>query len=107
METTSHQARVTELPSDRTASVIEEFEQPRYSRRDTLLTMFGVLMVMLLGSLDQTIVATALPHVIADLHGFNQYTWVSTAYFLTSTGTVPTYGRLSDRVCHNPIFRYA
>jgi len=77
METTSHQARVTELPSDRTASVIEEFEQPRYSRRDTLPTMFGVLMVMLLGSLDQTIVATALPHVIADLHGFNQYTWVS------------------------------
>ena len=50
METITHQPRVTELPSDRTASVVEEFEQPRYSRRDTLLTMFGVLMVMLLGS---------------------------------------------------------
>ena len=70
METITHQSRVTDLPSERPTSVIEEFEQPRYSRRDTLLTMFGVLMVMLLGSLDQTIVATALPHVIADLHGF-------------------------------------
>src|SRR5260370_21963638 len=106
METTSHQARVTELPSDRTASVIEEFEQPRYSRRDTLLTMFGVLMVMLLGSLDQTIVATALPHVIADLHGFHQYTWVSTAYLLTSTVTVPIYGKLSDLFGRKPIFLF-
>jgi hypothetical protein len=67
-------SRMTDLPSERPARVVEEFERPPYSRRDTLLTMFGVLMVMLLGSLDQTIVATALPHVIADLHGFNEYT---------------------------------
>src|SRR6266699_948192 len=92
METITNQSRTTDLPLQRPARVVEEFEQPRYSRRDTLLTMFGVLMVMLLGSLDQTIVATALPHVIADLHGFDQYTWVSTAYLLTSTVTVPIYG---------------
>ena len=49
------------------ASHIQDFEQPRYSRRDTLLTMLGVLMVMLLASLDQTIVSTALPRVIAEL----------------------------------------
>jgi EmrB/QacA subfamily drug resistance transporter len=106
METITHQSRVTDLPSERPASVVEEFEQPRYSRRDTLLTMFGVLMVMLLGSLDQTIVATALPHVIADLHGFNQYTWVSTAYLLTSTVTVPIYGKLSDLFGRKPIFLF-
>src|SRR5258708_5449822 len=106
METITHQSRVTEPSSDRTASVVEEFEQPRYSRRDTLLRMFGVLMVMLLGSLDQTIVATALPHVIADLHGFNQYTWVSTAYLLTSTVTVPIYGKLSDLFGRKPIFLF-
>src|SRR5205823_14015503 len=79
---------------------------PRYSRRDTLLTMLGVLMVMLLGSLDQTIVATALPHVIADLHGFDRYTWVSTAYLLTSTVTVPIYGKLSDLFGRKPIFLF-
>ena len=106
METITHQSRATDSPSERPASVVEEFEQPRYSRRDTLLTMFGVLMVMLLGSLDQTIVATALPHVIADLHGFNQYTWVSTAYLLTSTVTVPIYGKLSDLFGRKPIFLF-
>jgi EmrB/QacA subfamily drug resistance transporter len=106
METIRHQSRVTDPPSECPASAVEEFEQPRYSRRDTLLTMFGVLMVMLLGSLDQTIVATALPHVIADLHGFNQYTWVSTAYLLTSTVTVPIYGKLSDLFGRKPIFLF-
>ncbi len=106
METITHQSRATDSPSERPTSVVEEFEQPRYSRRDTLLTMFGVLMVMLLGSLDQTIVATALPHVIADLHGFNQYTWVSTAYLLTSTVTVPIYGKLSDLFGRKPIFLF-
>jgi EmrB/QacA subfamily drug resistance transporter len=106
METITHQSRATDSPLERPASVVEEFEQPRYSRRDTLLTMFGVLMVMLLGSLDQTIVATALPHVIADLHGFNQYTWVSTAYLLTSTVTVPIYGKLSDLFGRKPIFLF-
>ena len=106
MGTITHQSRVTDPPSEHPTSVVEEFEQPRYSRRDTLLTMFGVLMVMLLGSLDQTIVATALPHVIADLHGFNQYTWVSTAYLLTSTVTVPIYGKLSDLFGRKPIFLF-
>jgi EmrB/QacA subfamily drug resistance transporter len=106
METMTSPSRMTDLPSERPARVVEEFERPPYSRRDTLLTMFGVLMVMLLGSLDQTIVATALPHVIADLHGFNEYTWVSTAYLLTSTVTVPIYGKLSDLFGRKPIFLF-
>src|SRR5437764_11093929 len=91
--------------SKQSASV-QEYEQPRYSKRDTLLTMAGVLMVMLLASLDQTIVATALPRVIADLQGFDRYTWVSTACLLTSTVTVPIYGKLSDLVGRKPIFLF-
>src|SRR5579871_3698479 len=85
---------------------VEDYEAPRFSRRDTLLTMIGVLMVMLLASLDQTIVATALPRVIADLQGFDRYTWVSTAYLLTSTVTVPIYGKLSDIFGRKPIFLF-
>jgi EmrB/QacA subfamily drug resistance transporter len=81
-------------------------DMPRYSRRDTLLTMCGVLMVMLLGSLDQTVVSTAMPHVIADLHGFDRYTWVSTAYLLTSTVMVPIYGKLSDQFGRKIIFLF-
>src|SRR3974377_224143 len=68
--------------------------------------MFGVLMVMLLASLDKTIVSTALPRVIADLHGFDRYTWVSTAYLLTSTVMVPIYGKLSDLFGRKPIFLF-
>ncbi len=71
-------------------------EQPKYSREVTLLTMLSVLLVMLLASLDQTIVGTAMPRIIADLNGFSEYTWVTTAYLLTSTVMVPIYGKLSD-----------
>ncbi|MFL5699708.1 MAG: MDR family MFS transporter [Ktedonobacteraceae bacterium] len=91
--------------SKQSASV-QDYEQPRYSKRDTILTMAGVLMVMLLASLDQTIVSTALPRVIADLQGFDRYTWVSTAYLLTSTVTVPIYGKLSDLFGRKPIFLF-
>src|SRR6202048_870835 len=84
----------------------QDTEAPRYSRRDTLLTMAGVLMVMLLASLDQTIVSTAMPHVIADLQGFDRYTWVTTAYLLTSTVMVPIYGKLSDLLGRKSVFLF-
>src|SRR5256884_2599142 len=91
--------------SKQSASV-QDYEQPRYSKRDTILTMAGVLMVMLLASLDQTIVSTALPRVIAELQGFDRYTWVSTAYLLSSTVTVPIYAKLSDLFGRKPIFLF-
>ncbi len=103
-ESISSQSDVTDLTSERPNQVLEDYEQPRYTRRETILTMIGVLMVMLLASLDQTIVSTAMPRVIADLHGFDRYTWVSTAYLLTSTVTVPIYGKLSDLFGRKPIF---
>ncbi len=105
MKNVSSEPGVADLTSERPAP-LEEFEQPRYSRRDTILTMVGVLMVMLLASLDQTIVSTALPRVIADLQGFDRYTWVSTAYLLTSTVMVPIYGKLSDLFGRKPIFLF-
>jgi hypothetical protein len=54
METVSTQSDVAVLTSDRPGNVVADYEQPRFSQRETLLTMFGVLMVMLLASLDQT-----------------------------------------------------
>lgn len=83
-----------------------EAETPRFSRRDTLLTMISVLAVMLLASLDQTIVGTALPRVVADLHGFDLFTWVTTAYLLASTVMVPIYGKLSDLLGRKPVFLF-
>jgi EmrB/QacA subfamily drug resistance transporter len=86
------------------SSTYQDIDTPRFTRRETLLTMAGVLLVMLLASLDQTIVGTAMPHIITDLQGFDRYTWVTTAYLLTSTVMVPIYGKLSDIFGRKPIF---
>src|SRR5205823_1883293 len=58
--------------------------------------LIGVLLGMLLASLDQTIVGTALPHIVANLGGLEHSAWVVTAYLLASTVSVPIYGKLSD-----------
>ena len=58
--------------------------------------MAGLLLAMFLAALDQTIVSTAMPRIIADLGGFDRYTWVTTAYLVASTVAVPIVGRLTD-----------
>jgi len=58
--------------------------------------MLSVLLGILLAALDQTIVGPAMPRIIADLKGFEYYTWVVTIYLLTSTISVPIFGKLSD-----------
>jgi EmrB/QacA subfamily drug resistance transporter len=65
-------------------------------RRQVIVTLVGVLLAIFLGSLDQTIVGTAMPRIIADLGGFAHYTWVTTAYLVTSTVVLPITGRLTD-----------
>jgi EmrB/QacA subfamily drug resistance transporter len=63
----------------------------------TKLTILGaVLLTMFLASLDQTVVGTALPRIVTDLNGANLYAWVVSAYLLSSTVTVPIYGKFSD-----------
>jgi EmrB/QacA subfamily drug resistance transporter len=57
----------------------------------------GLMLTLLLSALDQTIVGTALPRIIGDLHGFDRYTWVVTSYLLTSTTMIPIMGKLSDQ----------
>ena len=61
MKTISAQSDVAVLTPERSGQVVEDYEHPRYSQRDILLTMAGVLMVMLLASLDQTITLIAMP----------------------------------------------
>src|SRR5712691_2344270 len=59
-------------------------------------TMAGLMLALLLSALDQTIVGTAEPRIIAQLSGFDRYPWVATAYLLCSTIGVPIFARLSD-----------
>src|SRR5438094_5418101 len=59
-------------------------------------TLVGVILALLLSALDQTIVGTAMPRIVAELQGFEHYAWVTTAYLLFSTPVVPIAGKLSD-----------
>ena len=61
-----------------------------------IVSVSGMLLAMLLAALDQTIVATALPRVVADLGGLDQFAWVFSAYMLASTTSIPIMGKLSD-----------
>ncbi|WP_460000477.1 MDR family MFS transporter [Paradesulfitobacterium aromaticivorans] len=63
-------------------------------RRKVLLV--GLLIALLFASLDQTIVGTAMPRVVADLQGLDIFVWVTTAYMLSSTTVVPIAGKLAD-----------
>ena len=58
--------------------------------------MAGLMLALFLVALDQTIVGTALPKIIADLEGFSQYAWVTTAYLLATTAMIPVVGKLGD-----------
>src|SRR5437764_5687024 len=60
------------------------------------LIFTALLLVMLLASLDQTIVSTALPTIVGDLGGIQHLSWVVTAYLLASTVSGPLYGKLGD-----------
>ncbi len=60
------------------------------------LVFAGLLLVMFLAALDQTIVATALPTIVGDLGGLNHISWVVTAYLLAQTVVTPLYGKLGD-----------
>ena len=65
-------------------------------RRETVLAVAGLMLALFLVALDQTVVGTALPKIIADLDGFEHYAWVTTAYLLASTAMIPVIGKLGD-----------
>lgn len=73
------------------------------SSADRRLVLAALAVVVLLSALDQTIVATAMPRIIEELQGLPMYAWVTTAYMLTSTVTVPVYGKLGDQFGRKPI----
>lgn len=70
--------------------------------RQTLLAMLGMCFVMMMVAIDQTVVGTALPTIVAELKGFELYAWVATSYLLTSVITVPIFGRLGDYYGRKP-----
>ncbi|MCW2953332.1 MAG: drug resistance transporter, EmrB/QacA subfamily [Conexibacter sp.] len=75
------------------------------SRRRAIFA--GLMLALLLASLDQTIVATALPTIVGDLGGLNHISWVTTAYLLASTASTPLYGKLGDLYGRKRVFQAA
>ncbi len=77
------------------------------SHKEILIVLSGLMTGMLLAALDQTIVSTALKNIVEDFNGLNHYTWVVTAYLLTSTASTPLYGKISDLYGRRPVFQFA
>ena len=78
--------------------------EPAVKDRSVLLVFAGLLVTMLLASLDQTVFSTALPTIVGDLHGVKYMLWVTTAYIVASTITMPIYGKLGDLIGRKGLF---
>ena len=77
------------------------------SRRRVLVIMGALMLGMFLAALDQTIVATALPTIVADLHGASHLSWIVVAYLLASTVSTPLWGKLGDQYGRKFFFQAA
>ena len=77
------------------AKPVAEHEQPA-SDKEIRAVFIGLMIVLGLGAIDQSIVATALPRIASDLGGVSRLTWIVTSYVLASTSVIPLYGKLSD-----------
>ncbi|MGB3481425.1 MAG: MDR family MFS transporter [Mycobacterium sp.] len=85
-------------------SALPESASPLLSSRRRNFVFVAVLLGMLLAALDQTIVATALPTVVADLGGAGHQSWVVTSYLLASTVATAIVGKLGDLFGRKPVF---
>ena len=79
--------------------------RPTYDRSRIWIVFSGLMLGMLIASLDQTVVATALPTIVSDLGGLNQLSWVVTGYLLASTASTPLWGKLGDMYGRKRLFQ--
>lgn len=77
-------------------SVDDEIKGRVLSFRHSLRAVLGLCFVSVMVAIDQTVVGTALPTIVAELKGFELYAWVATSYLLASVVTIPIFGRLGD-----------
>ncbi|MFB6172906.1 MAG: MDR family MFS transporter [Haloarculaceae archaeon] len=75
--------------------------------RERAVVLGGLMLGMLLGSIDQSIVSTALPHIVGELGDPSKLSWIVTAYLVTVTATTPLYGKLSDLYGRSAIYEFA
>jgi len=97
---------MTEQPTPAESGPLDATEDAAVAatRRHILLVFAGLMVTMLLASLDQMIFSTALPTIVGELDGVNHMLWVTTAYILASTITLPVYGKLGDLIGRKGLF---
>src|SRR5438445_6101278 len=76
------------------------------TKKAKIIVTIALMLGMFLAALDTTIVGTALPSIVGKLGGISLYSWVFSAYLLTSTTTVPIYGKLADLYGRKPLFLF-
>src|SRR2546421_6657176 len=74
-------------------------------QRSIWVIFSGLMLALLISSLDQTVVATALPTIVSDLGGLSQLSWVVTGYLLASTVSTPLWGKLGDMYGRKRLFQ--
>ena len=84
-----------------------ELAIPALSHRRVLMIIGALMLGMFLAALDQTIVSTALPTIVADLHGASHLAWIVVAYLLTATVSTPLWGKLGDQYGRKFFFQAA
>src|SRR5215210_1173439 len=98
MRAERRQRRRTHYRGALVPTTAEPDSEPPASRpqREVLLAFSAMMLATLLAALDQTVVATALPQIVTDLHSFEQLSWVVSSFLVAATVTEPLYGKLSD-----------
>ncbi len=95
-------------PSEKNVGGSEQDGGPAgLSPRRVRLVFLGLMLALLLAALEQTIVATALPKIVGELHGLDRMSWAVTSYLLAATIGLPVYGKLGDLFGRKRIFLFA
>src|SRR5919199_2749956 len=104
MSTTQSDVRRGALADNRTDGVATRADGANARVPNRRIVTAGLMMSMAVIAAESTVVTTAMPTVIGELHGLELYPWVFSAYLLASTVSVPIYGKLADLYGRRPIF---
>src|SRR5262245_33342182 len=89
-------ASLAPLPEAPVDAKVPAAEPPRFAPGRRRAVIFALVLVTALASFESTVVSTAMPTIIGELRGLASYSWVFSIYLLTTTVTMPIYGRLAD-----------
>jgi len=91
----------------RSTVIAHENAQIERSHHEIMVIVIALLLVVLLGALDQTVVSTALPRIAVDFGGLNKLSWVATSYLVATAVVTPLYGKISDQLGRKKVFQSA